>query len=200
MSTTLKETVQPYRWYHMCIRLDAGRLSLHLDGNNNILKDMKQDTPSPPLPLNGTIVIGNDQDSLGGGFAKAHSYFGAVSGFTIWDQSLSQQQMVDLFNYYLYYGKETTLEYVLKYQSNLLCFFYLDYYPFDSQTCSIDLKVTNAPNELITYHYLESATTIQLSQLNSLAEFYVDGLQLSSLNPERFTDSTSGLSLLRKFP
>ncbi|KAK3889021.1 hypothetical protein Pcinc_006897 [Petrolisthes cinctipes] len=404
LTTTPNEAVQPYRWYHMCLRLDAGRLSLHLDGNNNILKDRNEGAPSPPLPLNGTLVIGNDQDSLGGGFADTHSYLGAVSGFTIWDQSLSQQQMVDLFNWSQHqvehlnqeksqendsarnltlsscqpgyftclsgscipldqrcslvsectdhslsdeldcvmvrvpvgYQKllspasptlhlglslklhmitsvdlmnmivklsftvklrwrdyrltftnlhdnpqfnglsltpesdvsvwlpvirllnesrlagtvppltklqalksttgidigtgeefrllifdinapltfkpvtifsrcsdkpdiiilhalnrlpvprtETTLEYVLSYESNLLCFFYLDYYPFDSQTCSINLSVTNAPNELITYHYLESATTNQLSQLNSLAEFYVDGLQLSLKNGSR---------------
>lgn len=87
--------VEPRRWYLLCLRLDAGRPSLHLDGNIKVL-DQKQCALFPPLILNGTLVIGNDQDLLGGGFAHIHSYFGAMSGFTIWAQSLTDQQMLDL--------------------------------------------------------------------------------------------------------
>lgn len=89
-------TIQLRRWYLLCLRLDAGRLSLHLDDNINVL-DLKESVLFPPLVMNGTLVIGNDQDTLGGGFAPVHSYFGAVSGFTIWAQGLTVQQMLDLF-------------------------------------------------------------------------------------------------------
>lgn len=88
--------VEPRRWYLLCLRLDGDRFSLQLDDHIQVL-EMKKGILFPPLILNGTLVIGNDQDSLGGSFAHAQSYFGEVSGFTIWAHSLTDQQILDLF-------------------------------------------------------------------------------------------------------
>ena len=48
--------------------------------------------------LNGTLVIGQDQDKLGGGFSVIDSFRGAISQVNIWDRALSLSELRSIYN------------------------------------------------------------------------------------------------------
>ncbi|KAG0730363.1 Gamma-aminobutyric acid receptor subunit beta-like [Chionoecetes opilio] len=78
--------VEPQRWYSACVLRNGtdGRASLFLDGT----KRLDMDAPTR-LDLNGTLVLGNDQDYPGGGFNARQSVPGSVTGLYLWPRMLS---------------------------------------------------------------------------------------------------------------
>lgn len=91
----LEGHVEPQRWHSACImRNGTARLaSLFLDGTRRF----DVDAPEQPY-LNGTLVLGNDQAYVGGGFSTAQSAPGLVTGVYLWTRMLSLTEVLDVGN------------------------------------------------------------------------------------------------------
>ncbi|XP_063846965.1 uncharacterized protein LOC135092408 [Scylla paramamosain] len=91
----LEGHVEPQRWHSACIMRNgtARRASLFLDG----AKRLDMDAPEQ-LYLNGTLVLGNDQDYVGGGFSTAQSAPGLVTGVYLWTRMLSLTEVREVGN------------------------------------------------------------------------------------------------------
>ena len=77
-------------WHHICVtwRSTNGAWQFYLDGqlqsNGTGLKENHQ------IPAGGTVVIGQDQDTVGGGFQTADSFGpGEVTEVNLWSRVLS---------------------------------------------------------------------------------------------------------------
>ncbi|XP_028401149.1 sushi, von Willebrand factor type A, EGF and pentraxin domain-containing protein 1-like [Dendronephthya gigantea] len=79
---------------HVCITWQSsdGQLVIYLDGNQNYTTIRK----GKLLPGGGVWVIGQDQDSLGGGFEDAGAFSGELVGVHIWDKVLPTAEIMKL--------------------------------------------------------------------------------------------------------
>ncbi|XP_037793389.1 neuronal pentraxin-2-like [Penaeus monodon] len=84
----LDALISPLRWHPMCLVADPDRLVLWLEGRN-----LTVDAPTPPLPLGGHLVIGQEQDEWDGGYTPSQSFLGQVTGLTMWDVALEATRM-----------------------------------------------------------------------------------------------------------
>lgn len=78
------------RWYHICVtwKNTKGYWQFYLDGqlrsNGTGLKENHH------IPAGGTVVIGQDQDNVGGGFSSKDSFGpGEVTEVNLWSRVLS---------------------------------------------------------------------------------------------------------------
>ena len=71
---------QTGRWYHLCVASVPGGIAFIVDGSE--LSTLAES--SNWLPLNGSLVLGQEQDSLGGGFTLPQSFIGKISGLQMW--------------------------------------------------------------------------------------------------------------------
>ncbi|KAK7078812.1 hypothetical protein SK128_010614 [Halocaridina rubra] len=84
----LEYKIRPLWWYPLCISGDPFERRLHLG-------DSHQRLPLSEVPMltNGSLVIGQDQDSLDGRFTVHQAFIGHISGFTFWAASLTVDQI-----------------------------------------------------------------------------------------------------------
>ncbi|MBN3302071.1 SAMP protein, partial [Amia calva] len=77
----------PY-WTHVCATYDSsnGSIQLWLDGKGSVIKAMKIPEPIQEKPI---IILGQEQDSYGGGFDRGQSFVGQISNVHVWDRVLS---------------------------------------------------------------------------------------------------------------
>ncbi|XP_066956103.1 uncharacterized protein [Macrobrachium rosenbergii] len=86
---TYDKNLEPLFWYSLCVKKDPTSISLTLDGEELINR-----TALLPLPLDGSLVLGNDQDSVGGGYAKEQAFRGKVADLNLWPRSLDKQEVL----------------------------------------------------------------------------------------------------------
>ena len=73
--------MEPARWYHVCLARHSPKFKVIVDDEvvySTILSS------SPPIALNGTLVIGQDQDIPGGMFNPLQSFVGKFLDLNIW--------------------------------------------------------------------------------------------------------------------
>ncbi|KAF2358927.1 Low-density lipoprotein (LDL) receptor class A repeat, partial [Trinorchestia longiramus] len=93
----VKRSMEPARWYHICLHQQDRFFSVVLDGE-------LVHTISVPIPsfilLNGTLIIGQDQDNLGGDFNPLQAFVGKIYGLNIWTSKdiIPQNTMAKCFN------------------------------------------------------------------------------------------------------
>ncbi|XP_078353573.1 uncharacterized protein LOC144638230 [Oculina patagonica] len=81
-------------WHHICVswQSNSGSWKLYKDGD---LKDdgtnFKKDHT---IIQGGTLVLGQEQDSVGGGFQSVQSFQGMLSGVNVWDQALTAEKIM----------------------------------------------------------------------------------------------------------
>ncbi|HLF71355.1 MAG TPA: LamG-like jellyroll fold domain-containing protein [Dehalococcoidia bacterium] len=83
-------------WRHVVIVRDASadKVTLYVDG----VSVSTQDTPVSSLTIaSGGLVLGQEQDSVGGGFSASQAFRGQMDDVRIYDRVLSQQQIAALF-------------------------------------------------------------------------------------------------------
>ncbi|KAK7017484.1 hypothetical protein SK128_010925 [Halocaridina rubra] len=90
--TCPKKIIEPHWWYQACLLHSLETISFYIDGQH--ICNSRQ--LSSPLPLNGTIVFGNDQDTLGGGFTPLQAYRGLITSFNIWPKVLHEEEILAL--------------------------------------------------------------------------------------------------------
>ena len=81
----------------MCVTWDlsAGKITIYVDGRKRFeVQEEKYVTPS--LPTGGIWIIGQDQDTRGGGFEKRNSMKGLLAEVNIWDRILCSYEIAAL--------------------------------------------------------------------------------------------------------
>ncbi len=76
-------------------RSDTGHLLVYDNGAQVFSTTM---SPGHTLGANGALVIGQEQDSIGGGFDPDQGFEGQLDGVRVWDRVLSAQEVADLFD------------------------------------------------------------------------------------------------------
>ncbi|VTJ92162.1 Hypothetical predicted protein, partial [Marmota monax] len=81
------------RWHHVCATWEqrGGRWALFADGRRRATaRGLGADQPVPP---GGILVLGQDQDSPGGGFSARDAFSGNLTDFHLWARVLSPAQL-----------------------------------------------------------------------------------------------------------
>ncbi|XP_074219281.1 adhesion G protein-coupled receptor D2 [Camelus bactrianus] len=81
------------RWHHVCATWEqlGGRWALFADGRRRA--GARGLGAGHPLPPGGILVLGQDQDSLGGGFSARDAFSGNLTDFHLWARALSPTQL-----------------------------------------------------------------------------------------------------------
>uniref|UniRef100_A0A8C3WVH5 Adhesion G protein-coupled receptor D2 n=1 Tax=Catagonus wagneri TaxID=51154 RepID=A0A8C3WVH5_9CETA len=81
------------RWHHVCATWEqgGGRWALFADGRRRA--GARGLGAGHPLPPGGILVLGQDQDSLGGGFSARDAFSGNLTDFHLWARTLSPMQL-----------------------------------------------------------------------------------------------------------
>ena len=83
-------------WHFLCVdwKSEGGSWNAYVDG---VLRDngtlLSKDSI---ITANGTIVIGQEQDRLGGGFSASEAFLGKLSYLDIWDTVLGSEAVQNL--------------------------------------------------------------------------------------------------------
>uniref|UniRef100_A0A3Q0S644 Pentraxin family member n=1 Tax=Amphilophus citrinellus TaxID=61819 RepID=A0A3Q0S644_AMPCI len=81
------------RWHHLCVVWSS------IDGrfwhyNNHLLASSGSDFRKGwEIPGGGAVVLGQEQDSVGGGFDPAEGFAGQLAGFRLWNRVLSPSEV-----------------------------------------------------------------------------------------------------------
>uniref|UniRef100_A0A8C6SWL2 Pentraxin family member n=1 Tax=Neogobius melanostomus TaxID=47308 RepID=A0A8C6SWL2_9GOBI len=92
LSSTFKgQDYQLNRWQSLCVTWDAasGLVQLWLDGKPSIMKYFSTSNISGPM----IIVLGQEQDTYGGGFDIKQSFVGMMTDVHVWDYVLSPHHL-----------------------------------------------------------------------------------------------------------
>ena len=93
MNSKIAATANDGAWHHICATWESssGAWKFYKDG------DLKQENTNfkkgHTITRGGTIVLGQDQDSLGGGFETADSFQGLLSNVNLWSYVLSSKEI-----------------------------------------------------------------------------------------------------------
>ncbi|XP_028396318.1 neuronal pentraxin-1-like [Dendronephthya gigantea] len=90
-------TINDGLWHHICITWEAngGRYSFFKDGSE-VGSGTIPASVGKPIPGQGTWVLGQDQDIVGGGFEANQSATGEFTGVNIWDKVLSSFEILKM--------------------------------------------------------------------------------------------------------
>ncbi|CAL4106945.1 unnamed protein product, partial [Meganyctiphanes norvegica] len=82
-----------FTWIHIChIFTDTYRLIV--DGNELYRNELRKEQRK--LYTNGIMILGQEQEFLGGGFSKSESFHGYLQYFDIWSKSLDESSIKKL--------------------------------------------------------------------------------------------------------
>ncbi|XP_011786856.1 PREDICTED: probable G-protein coupled receptor 144 [Colobus angolensis palliatus] len=81
------------RWHHVCATWEqrGGRWALFSDGRRRA--GARGLGAGHPVPSGSILVLGQDQDSLGGGFSARDAFSGNLTDFHLWARALSPAQL-----------------------------------------------------------------------------------------------------------
>ncbi|XP_036408824.1 pentraxin-4 [Megalops cyprinoides] len=76
-------------WHHLCVVWSSieGRYWHYTD--RRLTSAGSKFQKGYEIPAGGAVVLGQEQDSVGGGFDEAESFVGRLAGFAVWDRALS---------------------------------------------------------------------------------------------------------------
>ena len=80
-------------WHHLCFTWEntQGEYKLYKDGQ---LKEQGLNhAVGSTLKSGGAVVLGQDQDSIGGGFELSHTLHGQLAEVNLWDRVLSEDDI-----------------------------------------------------------------------------------------------------------
>lgn len=75
--------------------MNEGHFEIYLDGALN--NEGYNLSGSSPIAGNGIFVVGQEQDSLGGGFSESESFVGKISYLDLWSRQLTA---IEINEYY----------------------------------------------------------------------------------------------------
>ncbi|XP_062853438.1 neuronal pentraxin-1-like [Trichomycterus rosablanca] len=84
------------KWHHICITWTT-RDGLWEAFQDGVLRGSGENlAPYHPIKANGVLVLGQEQDTLGGGFDATQAFVGELANFNIWDRKLSSGEIYNL--------------------------------------------------------------------------------------------------------
>ncbi|KAJ1097586.1 hypothetical protein NDU88_002704 [Pleurodeles waltl] len=77
------------RWHHICVIWSSiqGKYWFYVD--RRLATTGSRFQKGYELPPGGSLVLGQEQDTIGGGFDSSESFVGSLAGFAMWNRSLS---------------------------------------------------------------------------------------------------------------
>uniref|UniRef100_A0A673J064 Pentraxin 4, long n=1 Tax=Sinocyclocheilus rhinocerous TaxID=307959 RepID=A0A673J064_9TELE len=83
-------------WHHLCIIWSSieGRFWYYLD--RHLISTGSKFQKGYEIPPGGSMVLGQEQDSIGGDFDEAEAFVGKLAGFVLWTRSLSPGEVSGL--------------------------------------------------------------------------------------------------------
>ncbi|XP_041062852.1 pentraxin-4 [Carcharodon carcharias] len=77
------------QWHHVCIIWSSfeGKYWYYID--RHLAAAGSKFQKGYEIPAGGTLIIGQEQDNMGGGFDYTESFVGNLAGFTIWNRALT---------------------------------------------------------------------------------------------------------------
>ncbi|ROT62898.1 putative neuronal pentraxin-1 isoform X2 [Penaeus vannamei] len=85
--SNLTSEIGLHQWTHFCHVFSSGKYTAYVNGE--VRAQGPLDTATIPIPLNSTIIIGQEQDSLAGGFDKSQVFRGHIAQVNLWNSTLS---------------------------------------------------------------------------------------------------------------
>lgn len=87
----------PNTWHHMCAtwRSTDGLAQLWVDGKPSVKRFIHSGQPITGVPI---AILGQEQDSYGGGFDAGQSFIGMISRLHLWDYVLSSAEIKRYLN------------------------------------------------------------------------------------------------------
>ncbi|XP_029805472.1 pentraxin-4 isoform X3 [Suricata suricatta] len=84
------------QWHHVCVIWTStlGRYWLHVD--RRLVATGSRFREGYEIPPGGSLVLGQEQDSVGGGFDSSEAFVGSVAGLAIWDRALVPGEVASL--------------------------------------------------------------------------------------------------------
>ncbi|XP_023567451.1 pentraxin-4 [Octodon degus] len=96
------------QWHHICVSWTSlqGRYWLYVD--RRLVATGSHFREDYEIPPGGSLVLGQEQDSVGGSFDSAEAFVGSMSGLAIWDRVLWPREVANLVT-----GKELPIGAIL---------------------------------------------------------------------------------------
>ncbi|XP_057603438.1 pentraxin-4 isoform X3 [Hippopotamus amphibius kiboko] len=84
------------QWHHVCVIWTSilGRYWLHMD--RRLVATGSRFREGYEIPPGGSLVVGQEQDSVGGGFDGSEAFVGSIAGLAIWDRVLIPGEVSNL--------------------------------------------------------------------------------------------------------
>ncbi|KAJ1067474.1 hypothetical protein K5549_010592 [Capra hircus] len=84
------------RWHHVCVIWTSilGRYWLHVD--RRLVATGSRFREGYEIPPGGSLVLGQEQDHVGGGFDSSEAFVGSMAGLAIWDRVLVPGEVSNL--------------------------------------------------------------------------------------------------------
>ncbi|KAM5198326.1 pentraxin-4 [Hipposideros larvatus] len=84
------------RWHHVCVIWTSilGRYWLHVD--RRLVATGSRFREGYEIPPGGSLVLGQEQDTMGGEFDSSEAFVGSVAGLAIWDRVLVPREVSHL--------------------------------------------------------------------------------------------------------
>ncbi|XP_052053150.1 pentraxin-4 isoform X2 [Apodemus sylvaticus] len=84
------------QWHHICIIWTSveGKYWLHID--RRIVATGSRFREGYEIPPGGSLVLGQEQDTVGGEFDSSEAFVGSISGLAIWDRALLPGEVANL--------------------------------------------------------------------------------------------------------
>ncbi|XP_071519931.1 uncharacterized protein [Panulirus ornatus] len=92
--TNFTTDLELHRWVHYCHIFSSGHYRAFVDGQQLVSGPLE--TEEVTLPLNSTLVIGQEQDVVGGGFDRTQIFRGYITQVSIWNRSLSEREVEEM--------------------------------------------------------------------------------------------------------
>ncbi|XP_021077348.1 pentraxin-4 isoform X2 [Mus pahari] len=84
------------QWHHICIIWTSveGKYWLHID--RRLVATGSRFREGYEIPPGGSLVLGQEQDTVGGEFDSSEAFVGSISGLAIWDRALLPGEVANL--------------------------------------------------------------------------------------------------------
>ncbi|XP_036136817.1 pentraxin-4 [Molossus molossus] len=84
------------QWHHVCVIWTSilGRYWLHVD--RRLVATGSRFREGYEVPPGGSLVLGQEQDTMGGGFDGSEAFVGSIAGLAIWDRVLVPREVSHL--------------------------------------------------------------------------------------------------------
>ncbi|KRT85211.1 EGF domain-containing protein, partial [Oryctes borbonicus] len=85
-------------WHNFCFTWDSedGNYRIYVDGK--VIQQGENFAKGELLEGNGKLIIGQEQDIMGGRFSQSEAFLGKVTHFDVWNRVLSAKDVVDQLN------------------------------------------------------------------------------------------------------